>query len=38
MVMEFVLLNGLVDFKYKILGWWDNVSYLNCMIDGVEVY
>lgn len=37
-VMEFVSPNGSVDFKHKISGWWDNVSYSNCTIDGAEAY
>jgi len=37
-VMEFVPANGSVDFRHKISGWWDNVSYSNCTIDGAEAY
>lgn len=37
-VMEFVPANGSVVFRHKISGWWDNVSYSNCTIDGAEAY
>lgn len=37
-VMEFVPANSSVNFRHKITGWWDKVSYTEATIDYAEAY